>query len=77
VVIGELRAMNKDNEEARARWAEFYVRYAMDRGMPCLWWDNGIFAGQPNEEKFGLLDRTKNTFPFPQIITALMDGSAR
>jgi len=72
VIMGEFGAMNKDNEEARAQWAEFYVRHAMNRGIPCIWWDNGGFSG--DGELFGLLDRRSNTLPYPQIVAALMRG---
>ena len=75
VILGEFGAMNKgDNTDARAEWAEFYVRYAMEKGMPCFWWDNGILTGGPNDEKFALLDRRTNTFVYPQIVEALMRG---
>ncbi|MCL2265530.1 MAG: glycoside hydrolase family 5 protein, partial [Treponema sp.] len=43
VILGEFGAMNKDNEEDRARWAEFYTGYARGKGIPCVWWDNGAF----------------------------------
>jgi len=74
VILGEFGAMNKENADVRAQWAEFYINYAMDKGMPCFWWDNGVFTGGPNVEKFALLDRHTNTFPFPQIIGGLMRG---
>jgi endoglucanase len=72
VVMGEFGAMNKDNEAVRAEWAEFYVRYAKSKGIPCIWWDNGGFTG--DGELFGLLDRRSNTFPFPQVVAGLMRG---
>jgi endoglucanase len=73
VVIGEFGAMCKDNEETRAEWAEFFVSYAMSKGIPCIWWDNGGFTG--DGELFGLLNRRNNSFPYQKIIEALMRGS--
>jgi len=72
VVIGEFGAMNKNNEETRAQWAEFYVRTAMDKGIPCVWWDNGAFSG--NGELFGLINRSSNRFTYPQVLAGLMRG---
>ena len=74
VIMGEFGAMNKDNAETRAQWAEFYVSYAKEKGMPCIWWDNGVVTGE-NAERFGLLDRRTNNFAYPEIVNALMRGS--
>jgi endoglucanase len=74
VVIGEFGAMNKNNVDMRADWAEFYVKTAMDKGIPCFWWDNGAFSG--GGELFGLLIRQIDDFPFPQIVDALMRGTS-
>jgi endoglucanase len=74
VILGEFGAMNKDNEETRAQWAEFYVKTAMEMGMPCIWWDNGAFTGGADVEKFGLLDRRNNTFAYPLVVEGLMRG---
>ena len=74
VVFGEFGAMNKDNEEIRAQWAEFYVSAAMEKGIPCIWWDNGVFTGGENVEKFGLLNRRDNTFAYPLVVEGLMKG---
>jgi len=71
VIFGEFGAMNKDNAQARVQWAEFYVSYAKEKGIPCFWWDNGVVTGA-NAERFGLLDRRTNQFTYPEIIDALM-----
>jgi endoglucanase len=68
VIIGEFGALNKNNTEVRTAWAEFHVKYAKDKGIPCIWWDNGIDA------HFLLLDRNKGTIRYPAIIDALMRG---
>ncbi|MDR0443158.1 MAG: glycoside hydrolase family 5 protein [Treponema sp.] len=73
VVIGEFGAMNRNNEETRAKWAEFYVKYARSKEMPCFWWDNGATSG--SGELFGLLDRSNNTFVYPKIVDGLMKGT--
>jgi endoglucanase len=67
VIMGEFGALNKNNEEARAAWAQYYVSYAMGRGVKCFWWDNG--------GDFILLNRTAKFFYYPLIVEALMRGS--
>jgi endoglucanase len=74
VVMGEFGAMNKDNESIRAQWVEFYVRTAMERGIPCIWWDNGGFTG--DGELFGLLNRRNNTIAFPEVLDGIMQGAS-
>jgi endoglucanase len=74
VIMGEFGAVDRDNKDARAEWAEYYVSYARSKGIPCFWWDNGLY-NRSNGEQFAILDRYDNTFPFPKIIAALMEGS--
>jgi endoglucanase len=73
VIIGEFGAMNKDNAATRAKWAEYYVKQAKEKGIPCFWWDNGVTTG--TGERFGLIDRASNQFHYPEIVTALMKGT--
>jgi len=72
LVMGEFGAMNKNNAADRTEWAEFYVRTAMDRGIPCIWWDNGVVTG--SGERFGLINRYNQERSFPEIIEGLMRG---
>jgi len=73
VIAGEFGAVNKDNEDARAEWAEYYVSYGKSKGIPCVLWDNGAFTG--SGELFGFLDRRNNTFPYQKLHTGLMLGA--
>jgi endoglucanase len=66
VILGEFGALNRNNESARAEWAEYYVWYAKSKGMPCFWWDDG--------GNFKLLNRNNNKFYFPAIVDGLMKG---
>ncbi|MCL2722228.1 MAG: glycoside hydrolase family 5 protein, partial [Treponema sp.] len=68
VIIGEFGALNKNNTEVRTAWVEFHIRYAAKKGIPCVWWDNGIDA------HFLLLDRNNLTIKYPTIVEALMKG---
>lgn len=73
VILGEFGAMNKnDNIAARVDWAEYYVSKATEKGIPCIWWDNGAFIG--SGELFGLLDRRTCTWKYPEVVEALMKG---
>jgi endoglucanase len=67
VIMGEFGAFNRDNEQARADWAEYYVKYAKSKEIPCFWWDDG--------GNFKLLNRGSNTFYFPAIKDALIKGA--
>jgi endoglucanase len=73
VMIGEFGAMNRNNVEARAEWAEYYVGQAKAKGIPCFWWDNGNTTG--SGELFGLLNRSTHNFDYPEIVNALMKGT--
>ncbi len=73
VIIGEFGAMNKENEAERVEWATYYVSEAKKIGVPCIWWDNNAFAG--DGENFGLFDRRKMSWPYPNLLKALQDAA--
>lgn len=73
VIIGEFGAMNKDNEAERVEWAKYYVSKAREYGVPCVWWDNNSFDG--DGENFGLFNRRELTFPYPDLLKALIDSA--
>jgi len=73
VIIGEFGAMNKDNEQERVKWAEYYVGKAREYGVPCIWWDNNAFEG--DGENFGLFNRRELTFPYPDLLKALLESA--
>lgn len=75
VIIGEFGAMNKDNASDRAEWVEYYVRAASEIGVPCVWWDNGLFEG--DGERFGLFSRYDYSCAYPGVVDGLMKGSER
>nr|AEO51792.1 cellulase [Orpinomyces sp. LT-3] len=72
VIIGEFGAMNRDNEDDRERWAEYYIKKATALGIPCVIWDNGYFEGEG--ERFGIIDRKSLNVIFPKLINGLMKG---
>lgn len=75
VIIGEMGAMHKPvegNEASRAEWAEYYIRKAAEYGVPCVWWDNGLFEG--DGELFGLIDRETCEWKYPLVVEGLFQG---
>ena len=73
VIIGECGAMNRENEEYRAEWAEYYFGKFREIGIPCFWWDNGAFY---SGETFGLFDRRTNEVKYPVLLEAMMRGAS-
>ncbi len=67
VIIGETGAMNKDNEEYRADWAEYFISTFKKLGVPCFVWDNGAFT---SGETFGLFDRHTYEIKYPELVKA-------
>ena len=73
VVMGETGMLNKkDNHEDRARWADYYTSKAVEIGIPCFWWDNGIKGPVTNNEGFGLMHRQEAQWHFPEIVEAFV-----
>ncbi len=72
VIIGETGAMNKDNEEFRADWAEYFISTFKKLGVPCFIWDNGAFT---SGETFGLFDRYTYEVKYPELVKAFMTGA--
>lgn len=71
VVMGEFGARDKNgNLQARADFYAYYVAAATARGIPCFVWDNNAFTG--GGELFGLLERSTNSFAYPQIVQSIM-----
>ncbi|MDE6619624.1 MAG: glycoside hydrolase family 5 protein [Lachnospiraceae bacterium] len=75
VIIGEFGAVGRENESERAEWAAYYVHAAKGIGVPCVWWDNGLFEG--SGERFGLFDRHSYECRYPEILTALMQAAGQ
>ncbi len=75
VVIGEFGAGYKPvegNEASRAEWAAYFLEKMTAVGVPCVWWDNGHFAG--GGEPFGIIDRRTLEWKYPLIWDALKKG---
>lgn len=75
VIMGEFGTLNKSNTEERVKIAEYYVSTAKKHGVPCVWWDNGSTAQASGSEGFGLLDRQKVEWFYPEIVKALVNAA--
>ena len=73
VIIGEFGAINKDNEAERVEWVTYYLTKAEEIGVPCIWWDNNAFTG--SGENMGLLDRRDLTFPYADLLNAMLEAT--
>lgn len=71
VIIGEFGAIDKDNLEARVAYTRYYVSSARRRNIMCIWWDDSVKKSK--EERFGILDREKNSLIYPEIAKVLVD----
>ena len=71
VLIDEFGVIDKGgNLQDRVNFTAWYVASASARGMTCVWWDNGAFAG--NGEKFGLIRRDTQEWAYPEIAEAIL-----
>ncbi|MBQ3826101.1 MAG: cellulase family glycosylhydrolase, partial [Spirochaetaceae bacterium] len=77
VVIGECGATNKNNLEAREQWYRYYFETAKANGLTAFIWDNGsVEVGENGDvsEHYGFYNRTEQTFYFPTLLKAALDG---
>ena len=77
VIIGECGATNKNNLEAREDWYRYYFETSKKNGLTAFIWDNGSYeVGEDGNfsEHFGFYNRTSQTFYFPTLLQAALDG---
>jgi endoglucanase len=79
--MGEFAAVDRSNttdrpreqyDAIRAEWAEYYISYAREKEMPCVWFENHSFGGG---ERLGFLDRRTDTFTYPVVLEGMMKGA--
>ncbi|MGN1147717.1 MAG: glycoside hydrolase family 5 protein, partial [Lachnospiraceae bacterium] len=73
VVIGETSATNKNNTEAREKWAYYMANKSAAYGVPIVIWDNGA-NGSSGGECHAYINRATCEWNFPTVIKSLMDG---
>lgn len=72
VIISEFATADKNNTKARVAWAEYYVKAAKDKGIMCIWWDEGSRKGE--KKRFQLYDRYERKWLYPEIVKVLVDN---
>lgn len=80
VIITEFGAVHKEyqddsgnmvsNREEVLKWLADYMEVTNRYGIPCVWWDNGIYDAQG--EKFGIFDRKNLTWYDKDLADALV-----
>ena len=74
VLLTEYGAENKnDNIADVQKWASDYVSRATQTGIPCFWWDNGIYNSQG--EKFAIFDRKNLTWYREEVVDTIIKES--
>ena len=77
VVIGEMGATNKNNDDQRKAWFEYYLGKVKTYKMAAYLWDNGnweVPASGSFNELFGYYNRSEQTWYFPDLITAAINA---
>ncbi len=70
VLITEMGAVDKNNEDEVVNWVTEYLSRAKKSGIPCYWWDNGNFDQEG--EKFAVFNRNDNTWYREKLVDAMM-----
>lgn len=80
VIITEYGSVNKiesfdvvpnPRDAENVKWVTRYLERAKKSGIPCVWWDNGVYYSLSGE-LFGIFDREECTWYTPDLIEAIM-----
>lgn len=66
VIVGEFGAIDKCNTEERLKWLAAYKTAAKEKGIPCIWWDEGGPSGE-TYGRYRIFDREQLSWLFPEI----------
>lgn len=73
VVIGEMGATNKDNNDARKEWFDYYLKGVKSKGFAAVLWDNGNEKNAENgSELYGYMNRNTNPVAWYSSATELI-----
>ncbi|SFG75222.1 glycoside hydrolase family 5 protein [Oribacterium sp. WCC10] len=64
VVITEFGCEEKESEEERIKWADYYLRQFSEIEVPCIWWDNG--------DEYGVFDRKTGEITHEELVNRLV-----
>ena len=78
VIIGEMGACDKKNDDERIKWGQYFVERARKLKMVPVIWDNNVYNTNWNaEEKFGLFQRSAGTWASETYVNALITASQK
>ncbi len=69
VIIGEFASMDKNNEQERAKHADFMVTEAGKLGIPCFYWDDG--------KMYRIVDRLNLSPVTPELVKTMISAAER
>ena len=76
VIIGEMGVVNKNNDDQRIAWAEYYVTTARRYHLSSVVWDNGIYDTKlVGQEILGEYHRSEGTWQNENLIDAYITSS--
>lgn len=58
------------NDAENVKWVNYYIDRAEKSGIPCVWWDNGLYYG--SGERFGIFDRKSLKWYVPDLVDEIM-----
>lgn len=64
VIIGEFGCANKNNSDQIASWAKYYLETCQEKGIKCIWWDNGA--------QYKLFNRRTLQISEPEILNTML-----
>ncbi len=67
VLIGEFGCADKNNDEERITWANYFMRAATKNGLKAVWWDEG--------NRYKLYNRYTGKVTEPEITEAVISGA--
>ena len=59
--------MDRSNTKERARYAAKVVSLGRERGITCIYWDEG--------KKYNIFSRSDGTVRYPEILRAMTDAA--
>ncbi|MCR5121553.1 MAG: cellulase family glycosylhydrolase, partial [Ruminococcus sp.] len=67
VIIGEFGCANKNNMDQITSWAKYLVETCTNRGIGCIWWDNG--------SQYKIYNRRTLKITQPDLLNAMLEAS--
>lgn len=73
VILGEYGAVDKDNDDARAKYLSYVTAAACERGIVPVYWDNGY----DGDYGFALFNRESGKQIYPDLVDAIVNHNSK